>query len=202
MMIPDINFTDDSQAKLLKQIAAGNEAAFRQVYHQFYKMLLQFAFILTKNKEASEELVEDVFIKIWKNRQNAEAIHNLKVYLYTATKNTCLNYLSSKANDSISKPFDAINIVLTEPVCPEQLFIYRETFAKIKNAIETLPPRCKMIFKLIREDGLKYKEVAEILNSSPNTVDAQMTIAIRRIALLVRNEFEKIPASHLQKNKS
>jgi RNA polymerase sigma-70 factor (ECF subfamily) len=59
-----------------------------------------------------------------------------------------------------------------------------------------------MIFKLIREDGLKYKEVAEILNISPNTVDAQMTIAIRRIAMLVRNEFEKIPASHLQKNKS
>ena len=173
--------------------------AFRQVYHQFYKKLLQFAFIPTKNKEAAEELVEDVFIKIWKNRQHAEAIRNLKVYLYTATKNTCLNYLSSKANDSINKPFDAINVVLSEPVCPEQLFIYRETFAKIKNAIETLPPRCKMIFKLIREDGLKYKEVAEILNVSPHTVDAQMTIAIRRIALLVRGEFEKIPATHLPK---
>ncbi len=201
-MSSDIDFTDVSRTKLLKQIAAGNEVAFRQVYHQFYKKLLQFAFILTKNKQAAEELVEDVFIKIWKNRQNAEAIHNLKVYLYTATKNTCLNYLSSKANDSITKPFDAINIVLTEPVCPEQLFIYRETFAKIKSAIETLPPRCKMIFKLIREDGLKYKEVAEILNVSPNTVDAQMTIAIRRIALLVRDEFEKIPSGHLSKNKT
>lgn len=201
-MSSDVDFTDISQAKLLKEIAVGNEVAFREMYHHFYKRLLQFAFILTKNKEASEELVEDVFIKIWKNRYNADAIHNLKVYLYTATKNTCLNYLSSKANDSINKPFDAINIVLTEPVCPDQLFIYRETFTKIKNAIETLPPRCKMIFKLVREDGLKYKEVAEVLNVSPNTVDAQMTIAIRRIAMLVRDEFEKIPASHLPKNKS
>lgn len=199
MMSPDLDLTDVSQAKLLQQIAVGNEVAFRQVYHQFYKKLLHFAFILTKNKEAAEEVVEDVFIKIWKNRRNAEAIRNLNVYLYTATKNTCLNYLSSKANDSISKPFDAISIVLTEPVCPEQLFIYRETFTKIKNAIETLPPRCKMIFKLVREDGLKYKEVAKILNVSPNTVDAQMTIAIRRIALLVRDEFEKIPSRHLAK---
>jgi RNA polymerase sigma-70 factor (ECF subfamily) len=201
-MNADDDFTGAFQENLLKEIAAGNEMAFRHVYNALYKKLLQFAFILTKNKEAAEELVEDVFIKIWKNRQNAEGIQNLKVYLYTATKNTCLNYLSSKANDSITKPFDAINIVLTESVCPEQLFIYRETFAKIKNAIETLPPRCKMIFKLIREDGLKYKEVAEILNVSPNTVDAQMTIAIRRIALLVRDEFEKIPSSHLPKNKS
>jgi len=198
-MSSDIDYTDVSQTGLLKQMAAGNENALRQIYHQFYKKLLRFASILTKNKEAAEELVEDVFIKIWKNRQNAEAIHNLNVYLYTATKNTCLNYLSSKANASITKPFDAINIVLTEPICPEQLFIYRETFAKIKNAIETLPPRCKIIFKLVREDGLKYKEVAEILNVSPNTVDAQMTIAIRRIALLIRDEFEKIPTSHLPK---
>jgi RNA polymerase sigma-70 factor (family 1) len=202
MMTTDIDSTDVSQAKLLKEIAVGNEVAFRKVYHDYYKKLLGFAFTLTKNKEAAEELVEDVFIKIWKNRQYAEAIQNLKVYLYTATKNTCLNYLSSKANDSITKPFDAINIVLSDPVCPDQLLIYTETFAKIKSAIDTLPSRCKMIFKLIREDGLKYKEVAEILNVSPNTVDAQMTIAIRRIGLLLRGEFEKIPAGHLQKNKS
>lgn len=144
-------------------------------------------------------MVEDVFIKNWGNRQNAQVIKNLKVYLYTATKNTCLNYLSSKASESITKPFDAINIELSGPVCPDQLLIYEETFAKIINAVETLPPRCKMIFKLIREDGLKYKEVAEILNLSPHTVEAQMTIAIRRIALLVQKEFEKIPGKQGQK---
>ena len=198
-MNADADFTDIIQQKLLTQIASGNEEALRQVYHHFYKKLLQFAFILTKNKEAAEELVEDVFIKFWKNKQNAEVIRNLKVYLYTAIKNTCLNYLSSKANESITKPFDAINIELSGPVCPDQLLIFQETFAKIKSAIETLPPRCKMIFKLIREDGLKYKEVAEILNLSPHTVDAQMTIAIRRIAFLVREEFEKIPGNAMLK---
>lgn len=201
-MNADADFTDVFQQKLLSQIATGNEAALRQVYHHFYKKLLQFAIILTKNREAGEELVEDVFIKFWRNKQNAEAIRNLKVYLYTATKNTCLNYLSSKANESITKSFDAINIELAGPICPDQLLIFQETFTKIKSAIETLPPKCKMIFKLIREDGLKYKEVAEILNLSPNTVDAQMTIAIRRIAFLVREEFEKMPGNTYLKNKS
>jgi len=194
------SFSDSSiEPNLLIEIVAGNELAFRQLYHHFYKKLLQFAFILTKNKETAEELVEDVFIKFWKNRKNAGAIRNLKIYLYTATKNTCLNYISSKASESITRPFDAVNIELSGPICPEKLLIYKETFGKIKNAIETLPPRCKMIFKLIREDGLKYKEVAEILNLSPHTVDAQMTIAIRRIAFLVQKEFEKNPGKAVSK---
>ena len=198
-MTSDEDITDPFQEDLIRKVAAGNEVAFKQVYHHFYKKLLQFAFVLTKNKEAAEELVEDVFIKIWKNKHNAGSIRNLKVYLYTATKNTCLNYLSSKANENISKPFHAINIELSDSICPEQLLIYQETFSKIKSAIETLPPRCKMIFKLIREDGLKYKEVAEILNLSPHTVDAQMTIAIRRIATIVRGEFDKMPGNHIPK---
>jgi RNA polymerase sigma-70 factor (ECF subfamily) len=187
-MSSDTSFTDVLQVTLLKEIGAGNEVAFKKVYHHYYKRLLQFAFSIIKNKEVAEECVEDVFIKIWRNRANAGSINNLNIYLYRATKNTCLNYLSSKANSAINKPFDAVDIVITDPVCPEQLLIYRESFDKIKIAIETLPPKCKMIFKLIREDGLKYKEVAEILNLSPHTVDAQMTIAIRRIAFSIKEE--------------
>jgi len=198
-MTADQNFNDENQNALLKQISLGDEVAFRQIYHHFYKKLLQFAFALTRNKEAAEELVEDVFIKFWKNKQSAENIRNLKVYLYTATKNTCLNYLSSKANSNLTKPFDAINIELAGPPHPDQILIYRETYTKIKSAIESLPPRCKMIFKLIREDGLKYKEVTEILNLSVHTVEAQMTIAMRRIAFMLKEDFEKIPRSTSQK---
>lgn len=197
-MNPDANFTEGNQKKLLTQISLGDQRSFRQLYHQFYKKLLQFAFVLTRNKEVAEELVEDVFIKFWKNKKNAENIRNVKVYLYSATKNTCLNYLSSKAHENITQPFDAINIELANPLSPDQILIYRETYSKIKSAIETLPPRCKMIFKLIREDGLKYKEVAEILNLSASTIEAQMTIAIRRIAFIIKDDFEKTPASSIK----
>jgi RNA polymerase sigma-70 factor (ECF subfamily) len=201
-MNPDANFTEGNQKKLLTQISLGDQSSFRQLYHRFYKKLLQFAFVLTRNKEVAEELVEDVFIKFWKNRKNAENIRNVKVYLYTATKNTCLNYLSSKAQENITQPFDAITIELANPLSPDQILIYRETYTKIKTAIETLPPRCKMIFKLIREDGLKYKEVAEILNLSASTIEAQMTIAIRRIAFIIQEDLEKTPVSLNPKNKS
>ena len=190
-MNPDANFTEGNQKKLLTQISLGDQSSFRQLYHQFYKKLLQFAFVLTRNKEVAEELVEDVFIKFWKNRKNAENIRNVKVYLYTATKNTCLNYLSSKAQENITQPFDAITIELANPLSPDQILIYRETYTKIKTAIETLPPRCKMIFKLIREDGLKYKEVAELLNLSVKTIENQMTIALKKIGHSISFDIKK-----------
>ena len=66
---------------------------------------------------------------------------------------------------------------------PQDLMITAEMMQRMHKAIEALPPRCKMIFKLIREDGLKYKEVAEILNISVNTIDAQMAIAVKRICM-------------------
>jgi RNA polymerase sigma-70 factor (ECF subfamily) len=179
---------------LLQKVAGGDQLAFRELYHTFHKRLHYFALALVKTKEAAEEIVEDVFIKLWNQRTTITQINHLRVYLYTATKNTALNYLSRKARESIVEPFDNIDISLQETgVSPEEIMITAETYQKIRQAVEGLPPRCKMIFKLIREDGLRYKEVSEILNISINTIDAQMAIAIQRITEAVRKEFEKFP---------
>jgi len=181
---------------ILQNIAGSDQLAFRQVYHCFHKKLFHFAFALVKTKEAAEEIVEDVFIRLWNNRASITSINNLKIYLYTATKNTALNYLSKKARESVTEPFDNIDIELSETaISPEEILITAEIYKNIRDAVEALPPRCKMIFKLIREDGLRYKEVAEILNISVNTIDAQMAIAVKRIAEAVRKDFEKFPKS-------
>ena len=74
--------------------------------------------------------------------------------------------------------------------------INSELMKKINDAINELPPRCKMVFKLVREDGLSYKEVGEILNISPKTVDAQMVIAVKQITMKVRFDFDYIPRRH------
>src|SRR5580698_1977181 len=107
---------------LLQQIAAGDQAAFRQVYSSFYKRLVQFAFAIVKTRESAEEIVEDVFVRIWQHRTSMPSIHNLRVYLYTATKNTALNYLSKKARESITEPFDHIQIELGDAgITPEEI---------------------------------------------------------------------------------
>jgi RNA polymerase sigma-70 factor (family 1) len=180
---------------LQRQIAAGDQIAFKEVYTCIYKNLYQFALALVRNKEAAEEIVNDVFIRIWRNRASLPTVQNLRVYLYTATKNTALNYLSRKARENITEPFDHINIELKGSVItPDQIMITAEMDKIIQRSVNALPPRCKMIFKLTREDGLKYKEISQILNIAVNTIDVQMAIAVKRIAAALEAEFG--PVAH------
>jgi RNA polymerase sigma-70 factor (family 1) len=164
------------------RVAKGDEMAFTRLYLHFGKKLIQFAVSLVRSKEIAEELVEDVFVKLWASRNHITDIENLTVYLYVAVKNRSLNSLSHKAKELIAAPFDYLDTTLDEFASdPYDIMITSEMMASMQHAIDELPPRCKMIFKLIREDGLKYKEVADILNISVNTIDAQMAIAVRKI---------------------
>ncbi len=180
--------------KLQEKISNGDQVAFRQFFDLFASPLLHFAFLILKHKDVALEIVDDVFIKIWKQRERITAIENIRVYLYRAVKNSALNYLEKKANQLVTEPFDFMDIDVRCTINPEDEMIGSEIMAQIHEAIESLPPRCKMAFKLVREDGLKYREVAEILNISENTVDAQMVIAVKRISAKVSASFNNFPA--------
>jgi len=163
--------------------------AFTQLYLRFGKKLIHFSLSLVRSRELAEELVEDVFVKLWANRFHINEIENLTVYLYVAVKNRSLNTLSEKSRELITKPFDYLDTPLDEFAAdPYDLMITSEMMASMQQAIEELPPRCKMIFKLIREDGLRYKEVADILNISVNTIDVQMAIAVKKICTALHIE--------------
>ncbi len=167
---------------LQRRISEGNQEAFGQLYKLFYKRLLAFSLSLVRSSEIAKDVVQDVFIKIWSRRTRIAEIENLAVYLYVSVKNQSLNYLSEKAKKLMTEPYDLLQPeVEALQQDPHTLLITSEMLAALNQAIEALPPRCKMIFKLIREDGLRYKEVAEILNISVNTIDVQMAIAIKRI---------------------
>ena len=178
----DPSFLPDNYPKeLLQRIAAGDQAAFRLVYTSYYRRLFQFALSLVKTRESAEEIVEDVFVRIWQQRDKITAIQNLRVYLYTATKNLLAQLpRPGRPRASITEPFDHIHVRLGESsLTPEQILITAEIQQKIRAAIKALLPGHKMIFKLVREDGLRYKEIAEILNISVNTIDVQMAIAVK-----------------------
>ncbi len=169
--------------KILQQRVFNNEeAALAEMYEIFYVKLVHFAKAMLHNNEVAEEVVEDVFVKLWVNRTNITTIDNLTVYLYVAVKNNCLNFISKKAKALITSPFDFLDIEISDASPgPLDIMITAEMMEQMQKAVEALPPRCKMIFKLVREDGLKYKEVAQILNISVNTIDVQMAIAVKRI---------------------
>lgn len=169
--------------KILQQRVFNNEElALAELYEIFYVKLVHFAKAMLHNKEVAEEVVEDVFVKLWVNRTNITTIENLTVYLYVAVKNNCLNFISKKAKALITSPFDFLDIEISDASpSPQDIMITAEMMEQMQKAVEALPPRCKMIFKLVREDGLKYKEVSQILNISVNTIDVQMAIAVKRI---------------------
>jgi RNA polymerase sigma-70 factor (ECF subfamily) len=163
-------------------ICTGHEPALTELYRLFSKRLLHFARVITRSPEIAEEIVEDVFVKLWTNRARISEVDNLAVYLYVATKNQALNAVSQKAKALIQAPFDDLDIETSHIVTdPYTELVTAEMMQRMQQAIDSLPPRCKIIFKLVREDGLRHREVAEILNISINTVDVQMAIAIKKI---------------------
>jgi RNA polymerase sigma-70 factor (ECF subfamily) len=199
-MLENLSGENGLPEALADRLKNGDQQAFRILFDCFSPGLMAFAAAMLKNREAATEVVDEVFVKLWRNRAQAGDIDNWKVYLYTAVKNTALNYLAKQAQRQVTASFDHLDIQLQDNYSPEQQMITAELFSKIQSAVNELPPRCKMIFKLVREDGLKYKEVAAILNISVNTVDAQMVIAVKRISEKVKMHAEFLPGKALKKN--
>ena len=183
-------------AWMQEQIARyDDESAYKELFVQLYTPLLQFAASFVKSRESAEEVVSDVFMAIWEKRKRIATISNLKVYLYVATRNTAINYLA-RQNKLVTTNIDEMDL---EPESiyfnPEQLLITAEMSKRVKEIIDQLPPRCKIIFKLVKEDELKYREVAEILNLSVKTIENQLSIALRKIGAAISFDIKRTISS-------
>lgn len=176
---------------LVNRIAADDPLAYKELFLLYQPRLVNFSLSITHSKESAEEIVSDVFLKIWLNRTTLNGIKNLHLYLYVSTKNASINYvLQQKKRYSFS--LDEVLVELKSIYFdPEQLMITAEMVKRIHQAIQQLPPKCRLIFKLVKEDELKYKEVAELLQLSIKTVEAQMTIALRKIHASIRFDLER-----------
>lgn len=159
--------------------------AYEELYHLMFEHLHRFSFSIVKSNEAAEEIVSDVFIKLWQIRSRLGEIGNLKVYLFTIAKNFSINYIHQNYKNN-SYSIDEMNI---EPQVgignPEELCISAEAVQRIRQAIRELPPQCRLIFQLVKEDGLRYKEAAAVLDISVLTVRNQLAIAVRKIAAVL-----------------
>ena len=184
---------------LQQQIALfNNQQAYSELFLHFYPSLQQFAFSFLKSKQLSEEAVSDVFIKIWENRKTLHTITNLKFYLFTSTRNTALNYLKKQKGRQNLLPDDYWVELNSVFFFSWQLMITAEMIRKIQEAVQSLPPRCKLIFKLVKEEELKYREVAELLNLSVKTVENQMTIALKKIGSAIGFDIHRAVSSSVK----
>lgn len=166
---------------LSRIIRFDDQQAFKDLYNSYFKKLFRFCFSIVHSREYAEEIVNDVFMNLWKRRNKLNKIENLDVYLYVAIKNHSLDYLSKEHLRNTVDICELTSGYLKFTLDPEHLMITAEMMKKLEYVIHQLPPKCKLIFKLVKEDGLKYKEVAAILNLSVKTVEAQLTIATKKI---------------------
>jgi RNA polymerase sigma-70 factor (family 1) len=165
-----------------------DQHAYKELFASLYNYLFHFSRTLVKSKESAEEIVSDVFIKVWEKRKDLETVDNLKVYLYVSTRNAAYNYLEKQKRNATAPIIEFAAVFASVYLNPEQLMISADMLVLIQKAIDQLPPKCRTIFKLVKEDGLKYREVAEILDISLKTVENQLAIALHKISKVLTVE--------------
>ncbi|NHA03398.1 sigma-70 family RNA polymerase sigma factor [Mucilaginibacter sp. HC2] len=162
-----------------------DEAAYRQLFINFHQPLIKFGFSIIQSEEAAEDLYSEVMIKIWLMEESLAKVENLKQYLYTLIRNAAFNELKVQKKVTFSSLDDLPdNYISTSSV--EDSFLKDEFVDKINDAIKSLPPKCGLVYRLIREDGFNYKQTSEILGISVNTIEGHMTSAIKKISESLR----------------
>jgi len=174
-----------------------DQEAFEILFKRYVNGLISFGNSFINNFEAVEEIVEDVFVKLWENRQMMPTINNLSSYLYVATKHACLNFLKSKKN-RVFVELDEVSY-FSDPNAESQL-VHQENVDVILSLISSLPPKCQLIFKFIKDDEMTYAEVARLLDISIRTVNAQMTIAIAKLTEGLKAALPELASNYLKKS--
>jgi RNA polymerase sigma-70 factor (family 1) len=158
-----------------------DQSAFKKFFDIYYPKLLNYAHYILESRQDADEVVSGLFVKMWDQRKKLPDIKNLDAYLYTSTKNLSYNYL--RDNKEFFLKTLEVNECKFIPSLenPEKQYLDMELKEKILEAMEELPPRCKLIFRMVREDGLKYAEVATLLELSVKTVEVQMGRAFSKM---------------------
>jgi RNA polymerase sigma-70 factor (family 1) len=182
---------DDSTKLDLINLIAQNKSdhAYKHLREQYYSVLYKFAVAYLKSNELAEEVVEDVLFQVWSSKYKLESINNLRVYIFTAVRNRCFTQLARQKREQslfLNTSDYKENLYFNHNINPESMMVTSELSKFIREIVDDLPPRCRQIYKMIREDGLRNKDVAEQLNISVNTIDVQLAIAIKKLSKAIQ----------------
>jgi len=173
-----------SNQQLINGIKQGDFAAFEELYKQYYIFLCLIAEHIVRNPSDAEEIVSDVFVKLWNIREKIDITSSIKAYLVKAVRNTSINYLDqskirNKLTDSLSN--SDYKLLIWDSDYPLGQLYEKEIMNILDHGINTLPDACREIFILSRNEGMTYNKIAGKLGISVNTVKTQMRIALARL---------------------
>ena len=169
---------------LVKRIKEGDIAAFEQLFKSSYISLLYYSASITGRKEISEEIIQELFYYIWKERDKLQIMSSLKGYLYKSVKNRSIQYLHSKClNIQIESPLE---VERTTGVDGESIMELKDLENVILKSMEMMPIRRAQIFRMHRFDKMSYSEIAEKLSLSIKTIEAEMGKALKTLRTEVK----------------
>lgn len=165
---------------LINQLIEGNEKAFRKLYDMYRNDLYRFSLSMVVLKPYAEEIVQDVFLKLWMNRETLKPDLSIKSYLFTITRNDTISFLKKAANNK--KMQEEIFYKSQKHVYSTERYVREAELEIIKDeALELLTPRRRQIFEMSRNEGKSYEEIAIELGISPNSVRNQMSMALETL---------------------
>jgi RNA polymerase sigma-70 factor (family 1) len=166
--------------QLLQELIAGDAEAFKEIYELYQDKIFAFAYKLTKSRDNSEDIVQEVFIKLWQKREQIKLELNFGAYLRKVTQNHVYDFLKKVSKDRDLQEKIKENVQALQNNTEDDL-LGKELHKAYNEAIDNLPRQRKLIYQLSRDESLSYDQIAERLNISRHTVHNQMVSAIRSI---------------------
>lgn len=177
-----MNISSEQLKRLIYELSKNSsQAALKDIYVVFFPKLFRLAIYYVRVEAVAEEIVSDTFLSVWNQRKKLLEIHNFNAYLYQIIRNIAIDHLRSQKNTTENIDTGNVHQYFNPAENPESELISLELMSRLNQAIEQLPERSKLVFKLIREENLKYKEVATMLNIAVKTVEAHMALAVKRL---------------------
>jgi RNA polymerase sigma-70 factor (ECF subfamily) len=183
-----------SEQELLDRIRAGDVGAFDALFRQWYPAVVRVAERIVGETALAEELAQEVFLGLWRRRESLDANGTPQSYLFQAVRNRALNYLRHAA---VERKGAVVIPLMIEPAPTADAEIGAQDLAQaINSAIAALPPRCREVFQMSRERGLRYTEIAETLGITVKAVEANMGRALKLLRLRLAPWIEQIQGTN------
>lgn len=167
---------------LLKKLSGGDELAFNKLFEIYRDRIYNYLLKITKSSEVSEEIVIDIFVKIWVGRELMDQIQNLESFLHKVAFHKAIDFLRVASRHARLHKVYIERIKIEPEKLADDLIIDEEFRQILHKAIQQLPPQRKLIYTLSREQGLTYNQIAEALNLSRNTVKNSVMAANKSIS--------------------
>jgi len=170
------DITNDKQ--LIELLKLGDQRVMTKLYNLYWKPLFISSYNLLKDKEVCEDIIQEVFMDLWNNRERLEIKISLKSYLYACTRYQVFSHFRKNKAGIKVELFDGLTQRFHNAT-PETEIMHKELITQINSIVETLPEKCRKVYKLSREEHLSHKEISSNLNISTKTVENHITKALK-----------------------